>query len=125
MPRPMRHRRIAGQPVATVFKPAGIPARQLDWIRLGLDEFEALRLVDWEGLDQETVAERMGVSRPTVTRILGAARTKIAKALTHGQAILIEGGPVLQVPGPPCGRGRGRRRGSGRGRRGFPENEAL
>ena len=115
MPRPMRQRRITGQPEATVFKPAGVMARQLTWTRLGLDEFEALRLIDGEGLDQETVAGRMGVSRPTVTRILGAARTKIAKALVQGQAILIEGGMVLQVPEPPCGRGRPK----------FPEDETL
>jgi len=109
----------------TVYKPAGIPARELHWINLTLDEFEAIRLIDGEGLDQETVAERMGVSRPTVTRILGSGRSKIARVLADGQALVIEGGPVVCCPsvggqgrcGGFGGRGRGRGR-CGRGRRG-------
>ena len=109
----------------TVYKPAGAPARTLQWTRLALDEFEAIRLVDGEGLDQQAAAERMGVSRPTVTRILGSARRKIAGFLTCGQALAIEGGPVVAAPaatamGPGLGRGMGRgRMGGGRGRRGF------
>lgn len=108
---------IAGPPVATVYKPAGVPARMLLWTRLALDEFEALRLVDAEGLDQEAAAARMGVSRPTVTRILASARSKVARTLVHGQALVIEGGPVVQAPPGWSGGwmpGRGRRRG-GRG----------
>ena len=124
MPRPPRQRVISGIPSVTVYKPAGVPARELQWINLTLDEFEAIRLIDGEGLDQEMVAERMEVSRPTVTRILGSARSKIAHVLVHGQALVIEGGPVVQAPaervfggGHGCrGRGRG---GGGRGRRGM------
>ena len=89
MPRPPRQRIVAGQPSATVYKPAGVPARQLEWINLGLDEFEAIRLIDGEGLDQDTAAAQMGVSRPTVTRILASARLKIASVLVHGQALVI------------------------------------
>jgi predicted DNA-binding protein (UPF0251 family) len=102
--------------VATVFKPAGVPARDLEWAQLTLDEFEVIRLVDGEGLDQESVAERMDVSRPTITRILASARGKIARVLVEGQALLIEGGPIVCVPG--LGRGRGVGRGRGRGGRG-------
>ena len=98
--------------MATVYKPAGIPARQLQWVNLKLDEFEAIRLIDGKGLDQETVAAQMGVSRPTVTRILASGRSKVARFLTHGQALAIEGGPV--VP-PPVVWGRGQRGGFGRG----------
>ena len=120
MARPRRQRIVNSQPIATVYKPAGVPANQLQWINLTLDEFEAIRLIDGEGLDQETVAGRMGVSRPTVTRILASGRSKIARVLAHGQALVIEGGPVI---GPAWigGRGRGRRAGGGwggRGRRG-------
>ena len=112
----------------TVYKPAGIPARDIQWINLTLDEFEVIRLIDGEGMDQETVAGQMGVSRPTVTRILGAARSKIARVLVSGQALLIEGGQVIQGSLPvgdqqavPGGYGRGRgggRGGGGRGRGG-------
>lgn len=122
MPRPPRQRVIAGQPAVTVYKPAGVPARELAWITLALDEYEAIRLIDGEGLDQDAAAERMQVSRPTVTRILAAARAKIAQVLISGQALLIEGGPVIQgpIPGAPCpGGGRGRGRGCGRGGRGM------
>ena len=76
-----------------------------------MDEFEAIRLLDYEGLDQESAALRMGVSRPTVTRVYASARRKIAEALTEGKAISIEGGPVA-----PMGMGnRGMGRGMGRG----------
>lgn len=94
--------------MATVYKPAGIPARELQWMHLTLDEFEAIRLVDGEGLDQETASMHMGVSRPTVTRILASARAKIARTFIQGQALVIEGGPVVQAPvgpGPPLAGG--------------------
>jgi predicted DNA-binding protein (UPF0251 family) len=109
-----------GQPVATVFKPAGIPAREMAWTQLTLDEFEAIRLVDGEGADQEAAAASMNVSRPTLTRVLASAREKIARVLVAGGALLIQGGPVVQGPGrgPGRGRGGGRGRGFGGGGRG-------
>jgi len=93
-------RLIAHRPPVTVFKPAGVPARTLQWLRLALDEYEALRLADYEGLSQEEVAERLGVSRPTVSRILEDARRTVMQALVEGQALAIEGGPVHFAPGP-------------------------
>ena len=113
MPRPCKHRSIISGPGSVVYKPAGIPARQLEWVQLGLDEFEVIRLLDHQGLDQEKAAEMMNVSRPTVTRIYSSARKKIAEALTEGKAINIEGGPVNIIensrePGR-CGRGHRRR----------------
>ena len=59
---------------------------------LTVDEFEALRLKDLEGLEQETAAGRMAVSQPTFHRILSSARKKIADAIVNGKAIRIEGG---------------------------------
>jgi predicted DNA-binding protein (UPF0251 family) len=85
---------VSGSPAATVFKPAGIPLKALDEIVLALDEFEALRLADLEQLYQEAAASRMGISRPTLSRILESARLKVADALVHGKALRIEGGPV-------------------------------
>ena len=119
MPRPPRQRIVSVEPAVTIYKPAGVPARDLEWMTLGLDEFEAIRLIDGEGLDQDTVAQQMDVSRPTVTRILGSARGKIAHAIVGGQALMIEGGPVVTVldGDRPCcgkrGRGCGHRRGRG------------
>ena len=121
MPRPCKNRFISGWPGSVVYKPAGIPARTLEWLSLGLDEFETIRLLVYQGLDQEKVAELMGISRPTVTRIYASARKKIAEALTEGKAICIEGGPVegtgfgQMPPSGPMGRGGGRRWRGGRG----------
>ena len=121
MPRPCKNRFVSGQPGSVVYKPAGIPARTLEWVYLAMDEFETIRLLDHEGLDQEKAAELMGISRPTVTRIYANARKKIAEALTEGKAISIEGGPVEnrritppQQGGPMGCQGRRRHRG-GRG----------
>ncbi len=99
MPRPHCRRFVSGSPAASVFKPAGIPLRALDEVVLALDEFEALRLADLEQLYQEAAADRMGISRPTLSRILDSARRKVADALVHGKALRIEGGPVQPNPG--------------------------
>ena len=61
---------------------------------LSVDELEALRLADLEGLYQDGAAGRMGVSRATFGRIVAAARRKVAEALVHGKALKISGGPV-------------------------------
>jgi len=94
MPRPFCCRRIAGPPFCRMFKPAGIPASQLEAVTLSLDELEALRLADLEGLYQEQAAERMDVSRQTFGRIVESARKKVAQALINGLALIIEGGTV-------------------------------
>lgn len=115
MPRPCKNRYIGVQPISVIYKPAGIPTRQLEWVTLALDEFEAIRLLDHRGLDQKQAAVEMGISRPTVTRIYASARRKIATALVSGQAICIEGGPVTEMSNSPSP-GSGRRMGGGRGR---------
>jgi len=92
MPRPPKCRRVAFLPSVTYFKPAGIPLRALDEVRLSVEEAEAIRLKDLEGLEQEQGAEKMNISRPTFQRVLASAREKIADALLHGKAIRIEGG---------------------------------
>ena len=94
MARPCCCRRIEGKPIASVFKPAGIPILELEEVVITLDEFEAVRLADLEGLYQEQAAARMEVSRPTFSRIIESARRKIAEALIQGKALKIEGGVV-------------------------------
>jgi predicted DNA-binding protein (UPF0251 family) len=74
----------------------------LDEVVMTLDEFEALRLADLDGLYHEDAAERMGVSRPTFSRIIDAAHAKIADALVHGKALRMEGGPVRFGPRRCC-----------------------
>ncbi len=101
MPRPFCCRRIAGKPAAAVFKPIGIPVRELEEVVMTLDEFEAMRLTDLDGFYQERAAEQMNVSRPTLSRIIDSAHRKIADTLVHGKALRIEGGPV-QIQGRRC-----------------------
>jgi predicted DNA-binding protein (UPF0251 family) len=102
MPRPFCSRRIAGRPAATIFKPIGIPVRELEEVVVALDEFEALRLADLEGLYQEQAAEHMNVSRTTFSRIIESAHRKVADALVHGKALRIEGGPVQHAARRCC-----------------------
>jgi predicted DNA-binding protein (UPF0251 family) len=92
MARPPKCRRVEFEPQITYFKPAGIPTYQLQELILNVEELEAIRLKDKEGLEQEECAERMHVSRPTFQRILMSGREKIADAIIEGKAIRIEGG---------------------------------
>ena len=91
MARPLNERRLGAPIPPRVMKPAGIPARELEEVRLGLDEAEALRLADLEGLYQEAAARSMGVSRQTFGRIVEAARRKIADAVLNGKSLRIDG----------------------------------
>ncbi|MBC7109403.1 MAG: DUF134 domain-containing protein [Archaeoglobi archaeon] len=90
MPRRAR-RRIGCHPKCLMFKPRGIPGRELEHVVLKLQEIEAMRLVDLEGLTQEEAAEKMGVSRKTLWMDLKSGRRKVVDALVNGKAILIEG----------------------------------
>lgn len=94
MPRNKCYRRVSGPPPAGLYKPAGVPGRELQEVLLELDEFEALRLADAEGLYQEQAAERMNVSRQTFGRIVDQARRKVATALVNGHALRIQGGRI-------------------------------
>ena len=89
MVRPTKKRRIQTDPDATYFKPRAIPLSELEEVDLGLDEVEALRLCDYEGLEQTEAAKKMGVSQSTLHRVLSAARRKVADALAQSKAIRI------------------------------------
>lgn len=92
MARPRHCRRVGSVPQSNYFKPRGIPLSILDEVILTVDEFEAIRLADLEGLYQEQAAERMNVSRQTFGRIIEAGHRKVAEALVQGKALKIEGG---------------------------------
>ena len=82
------------------FKPLGIPLRSLQQVVITVDELEAMRLADFLEMTQEEVAQRLQVSRPTVTRMLARAHRVVAEALVHGKAICIQGGDYKV--GQPC-----------------------
>ena len=92
MAKPKKSRKVKYPPMAVYFKPQGIPMFHLQQVTLSLDEYEAIRLVDYERHDQEEAAGMMAVSRPTCARIVESAHKKIAEALTLAKAIRIEGG---------------------------------
>jgi predicted DNA-binding protein (UPF0251 family) len=93
-------------PQVTYFKPAGVPLTHLQEVQMSIEEAEAIRLKDIEGLEQDECAQRMRVSRSTFARILLLARQKIADALFNGKAIRIEGGNYeMAVRRFRCGNG--------------------
>lgn len=94
MTRPKCCRKIACIPDVNYYKPKGIPSSILDEVVLTLDEFEAIKLADFEGLYQEQAAVKMNISRQTFGRIIDSAHRKIADVLIHGKALKIEGGEV-------------------------------
>ena len=111
MPRPRIPRRVWAEPSVTYFKPAGVRMVGLEQVIVTVDELEAIRLKDYEGLDQTKAAENMKISQPTFQRLLLSARKKIADALVNGKAIRIEGGHYRMAGPmrPGFGRNVGRR----------------
>lgn len=94
MSRPKQCRRIQSPPLMSGFKPFGIPRSITGEVILQYDEYEAIRLLDYEGLLQEEAADRMNVSRPTLTRIYAKARQTVARAFVEGKSLVIDGGKV-------------------------------
>lgn len=93
-PRPQRFRRMHNLPLFKGFEPINAQNGSQESVILNFDEYEAIKLCDYEGLKQEEAALRMNVSRPTLTRIYERARKKIAIAIAEVRPIHIEGGQV-------------------------------
>ena len=111
MPRPRKARFVQGQPIVDSFVPNREPPWGASQAVLPLEGLEAIKLKDFEGLDHETAAARMNVSRQTFGRILTEARGIIADALVTGKTLRIEGGH-FEMPPRATGRRRRRRRGA-------------
>ncbi|MDD2380514.1 MAG: DUF134 domain-containing protein [Mariniphaga sp.] len=92
MPRRKRNRRIQVPPVIKGMSVYGVRGRKSNEIILRLEEYEAIRLLDYQNLTQEQAAVYMDVSRPTLTRIYEEARNKVATAFVEGRDILFKGG---------------------------------
>lgn len=107
MPRPKKTRFVSGYPAIAAFIPQGMGTN--GDVFMSIEELEAIRLSDFEHLDQEAAASMMKVSRHTYGRILTAARSIVAEALVTGKALKIEGGTFEFR-----GRGRRHRRRGGR-----------
>jgi uncharacterized protein len=117
MPRPRKCRRVEQAPVHTFYKPQGVALEGLTGLTLPVEGLEAMRLADAEQMDPVQAAALMEVSRPTFSRILGQARRIVARALSNGWAIHIDGGDYrvdAADSAAPCVKNR--RRGPARGR---------
>lgn len=120
MARPVKRRSVCQLPANNRFGPLGVGAGPREQIRMTVDEYETIRLIDQEGFDQEACAQQMNIARTTVQGIYGRARQKIADALVGGKVLLIEGGEyrLCDEPEEFCGPGcRRRGRGRNQGRR--------
>lgn len=89
MPRPPKKRLVCAVPRHTSFAP---DAPASGSVELHVEEYEVIRLIDWEGLTQEECALQMEVSRTTVQGIYERARRRVADALVHGKTLTISGG---------------------------------
>ena len=107
MPRPKKMRFVSRYPSIAAFVPQGMQVT--GELSLSVEGLEAIRLSDFEGLDQETAANLMQVSRQTYGRILSTARNTVGEALVTGKALRIKGGTYQM-----------RRRGRQHRRRGSP-----
>lgn len=118
MPRPRKWRNVCCLPDNNRFGPLGVGAGQREAVTMTVDEYEAIRLIDTEGFNQEMCAKQMNVARTTVQGIYEVARKKIADCLVNGKVLLIEGGEYLlcDQEDPKCFNERGCRHRRGQNR---------
>jgi len=92
MARPQKSRKVCNPPKMQGFKPFGIAVCDTEHIVMQYDEYETIKLLNYEKLSQNAAAESMEISQPTLTRIYNSALVKIAQAFVEGKSIIIEGG---------------------------------
>ena len=95
MARPRQNSSVQIPPRVQGFIPLGYYANESEPVYLNIEEYEAIRLLDYEDLSQVDAARVMKISRPTLTRVYERARKKIAIALTESHQVLIEGGNAI------------------------------
>jgi len=89
MARPRKRRCCRRYQADRIYKPQGIPLSDIEHTMLSLDQFEALRLCDYEQLDQEEAGRRMGISRGTIQRLLYSARKSVVEAILGNNALIV------------------------------------
>ena len=100
LPRPCKHRRICGIPNLSKFVPDGIDGfSSVPSVVMTLDEFETIRLIDYESMTQEQCATQMNVARTTVQAIYNSARFKLSQCLVEERPLRIEGGNYIVCSG--------------------------
>lgn len=99
MPRPCKSRRICAKPVCCKFSPESGKKHSTRCIVMTLDEYEAIRLIDYEGMTQEQCAQQMNISRTTAQSVYSSARQKTAQCLVEGAELKIDGGDYFFCDG--------------------------
>lgn len=92
MPRPRKYRKVCCLPQSNLYGPIPPRVAEDEMIFMTVDEYETIRLIDFEEMTQEKCAENMNVARTTIQRIYADARKKISDSLVNGKIIKIEGG---------------------------------
>jgi len=95
MARPEKCRLVFQPPKMKGFQPFGLKSSNIGVVKLKFDEYESIKMIDYDNLSHISAANKMNVSRPTFTRLYNKALKKIAKALVEGCSIEIEGGNYL------------------------------
>ena len=94
MARPFKNRKVFNPPKMHGFKPFGIALCDTENVIIQFDEYESLKLLNYDNLSQEEAAAKMNVSRPTLTRIYNSALKKLTQAFVEGKTIFIKGGNI-------------------------------
>lgn len=112
MARPMKWRRVCSLPKSKRYGPIDSDFNEEDIVKMTIDEYETIRLIDLEGLNQEECSKQMNVARTTVQGIYIEARRKLAESLVNSKLLVIEGGEyrLCNGLGEGCGRGCNSRR---------------
>ena len=92
MPRPKKWKKVCFLPDSNLFGPLTPHALSIEFVVMTVEEYETIRLIDLENLNQEECAERMNIARSTVQRIYNDAKKKIADVIVNGKILRIEGG---------------------------------
>ena len=108
MPRPMKWRKVCCLPASNRFGPLNTGTDGNSSIKMTVDEYETIRLIDLEGFTQEECSKQMNVARTTIQGIYTDARRKLAESLVNGRVLLIEGGEYRLCDGSGNGNGCGR-----------------
>lgn len=92
MARPSKSRKITTPPKMKGFKPFGLSSDDTGTLLLKFEEYESIRMVNYEKLSHEAAAKEMSISRPTFTRIYNRALNQIARSFVEGKTLTFEGG---------------------------------
>ena len=114
MPRPLKWRKVNSLPENDKFGPLNCKFDENNVIQMTVDEYETIRLIDLEGLNQEECASQMDIARTTVQGIYNKARRKLAESLVNGKVLLISGGEYKLCGGMNHNCGHNKKCGCGR-----------